>query len=104
MPMYKAQEVLYQLEDVYHEVGRQESLWGVQKHPDGTGGPEWAELAELAKKETDEAEENGTQTWANILKEEFTEVMAADNVRDLLPELTQLAAVCMSWVRDINDR
>lgn len=88
--------------DVRHEVGEQIDKWGIQSHPNGTGGEGPRRLAALAKRDTDEAAEKGESTWRKIAEEEFWEAMAEEDTDRLENELIQLAAVCVSWVRDIH--
>ena len=103
--MFDEKGVLESLEDVHREVIRQEFLWGVQMHPDGTGGAEARRQCSNAKKRCEEKMNDGTVTWFDILKEEFYEVFAAEpNSADLQEELTQLCAVAQSWLRTIRNR
>lgn len=90
--------------DVRHEVGAQIDKWGVQHHPNGTGGEGAKRLAEHAKKITDKAAEAGEQTWKFILNEEVLEAFAEADDDMLEMELVQVAAVAVSWVRDIQAR
>lgn len=103
--MYQAKQVLEQLEDVYTEVARQEALWGVQMHPDGTGGAEARRQCTNARNRCEDAAKKGTLTYWDILKEEFFEAGAAEpNSAELIEELTQLCAVAQSWIRTIRNR
>jgi hypothetical protein len=90
--------------DIVSEMDRQVTLWGVQSWPDGTGGDVSAHLARTAKHLCDTAKKNNHMTWLDILYEEFAECRAANSAPELREELVQLAAVCASWVRDIDTR
>lgn len=90
------------LSNVEDEVNRQINLWGIQSHPFGTES-KWSELADLAKSKNDEKVKDGTLTWAGILLEELLEALGEDvNIKDLRTELVQTAAVCVSWINDID--
>lgn len=105
---------------VQTEVGRQEEQWGLKSWQDGTGPAEhvlaafagWMyagaqELANVARNEADALEANGQVTWLDLLLEEVLESAAErpdlDN-RELDRELTQVAAVCVSWLKDRERR
>lgn len=78
-------------------------MWGVQKHPDGTGN-QYAEPAFLAKLACDVAAKNGSLTWRMILAEEVLEVFAEPDPVKLQAELVQVAAVCKQWSEAIDRR
>lgn len=89
---------------VAHEMDRQDAKWGDQRqHPDGTG-PDYRGLAQMAKRETDEAARNGTLTWRHILLEEMFEAFSETDPALLIEELTQCAAVCATWINAIHSR
>ncbi len=102
--------------DVLAEVGtereRQESVWGEQNHPDGTGPNlgAWgrygsmSELASEARRVCDRHAAAGTLTWFHILREEYAEAMAEDDPAKLRAELIQVAAVAVQWVAAIDRR
>jgi hypothetical protein len=105
---------------ILKEVGRQEREWGVQSWPEGTGpetrpiealGP-WhddrsGEVADAQRRECHALKVNGHLTWWDILLEEVLEAAAErpdlDN-QDLDKELTQAAAVIVSWLKDRERR
>jgi hypothetical protein len=87
--------------DTEKEIARQIELWGVQSHPFGTNS-KWLELAELAKQKTDAKASDGTLTWKDILLEELLEALGEEAIPTLREELIQTAAVCLSWVNDID--
>ena len=93
--------------EVADEMAAQVERWGIQSHPDGTGPVHQrtaATAAGLAKVICDDAFKHGTGTWAHILTEEFHEALAEADTAALRAELIQVAAVCASWVRDIDRR
>lgn len=116
------------LADVREERARQNSKWGEQNHPDGTGPdvsplvgigqatPRSAfrdfvveiltaeQLALYATKATDTNAHRGTVTWADILLEEVFEALAESNTLPLRTELIQVAAVATQWVEAIDRR
>lgn len=102
--MYRPDVILELQEDAFYEVERQQELWGVQEHPDGTGSDEFKELADQARVACDTTHEAGEGTWATILLEEIYEALAEDDVQRLLVELTQAQAVILSWQRAIRTR
>lgn len=77
--------------------------WGEQRHPDGTGAwnrpkaDKYREYCELAF-------DRGQGTWAHILLEEVYEALAESDEVLLRAELVQVAAVCLSWIEDIDSR
>lgn len=88
----------------YYEVERQENLWGIQSHPDGTGSEEIKALAEQIKAAVDAADADGSITWAHIYLEEVAEALAETKAPALLEELDQCNAVVLSWQRDVHTR
>lgn len=102
------------LNEVSEERVRQESKWGEQNHPNGTG-PEYVcwpavasasntyeNLANRAKTSTDTAAEHGGLTYADIFLEEVFEAMAESDPAKLRAELIQCAAVAAAWVEKID--
>src|SRR5690554_2633385 len=101
---------------VTREVGAQERRWGLKSWPEGTGPTaypiaplaRWVnanapELAEVWKAEADILEANQAVTWWDLLLKEVLEVAAEDpslENQDLDTKLTQVAAVCVSWLKD----
>lgn len=81
----------------------QDKKWGIQNHPDGTGG-DYIIFADYHKNVCDEAHKTGTQTWLNILKEEVYEAFAEEDSSKLEKELIQVAAVAVSWIEAIRRR
>lgn len=102
---------------VLAERRRQDRKWGEpHEQPDGTGPYSLpllnilgemitaSELAERAKRATDEAITEGRVTLADILLEEVFEALAEEAADPLTTELTQVAAVCVKWARIITER
>jgi hypothetical protein len=87
------------------ERDRQNTKWGEQNHPMGTGiGPYWAERAEVEKQVNDYRVERGTLTWLDILAEEVYEAFAESDLYKLRTELIQVAAVAVAWVEALDRR
>lgn len=86
------------------EMGNQIEKWGEQHHPDGTGGETARREADVAKALTDSNAQFGKLTWKDILNEEVKEAFAETNRLPLRAELIQVAAVALSWARDIDGR
>ncbi len=87
------------LAEIHEEVLAQLDQWGHQNHPNGTGGSTARLNRTNAHKavEAAAAADDGSLTWAMILREEFTEALAETDIDQLNIELTQIAAVCVSW-------
>lgn len=93
------------LAEIDDERARQDEKWGDQSHlPDGTGQPVAATIALYAKEACDQATEEGTLTWADILEEEAWEVFAEEDETNLERELIQVAAVAVAWVEALRKR
>jgi hypothetical protein len=93
------------LAEVAVERQMQDDQWGEQNHPDGTG--QWVHertSAELARAACQRAADEGTLTWAHILREEVTEALAESDPARLRAELVQVAAVAAAWVEAIDRR
>lgn len=95
-------EILAEVDD---ERARQIEKWGDQSHlPDGTGQPMAATIALYAKEACDQATDEGSLTWADILEEEAWEVFAEAAPEALERELIQVAAVAVAWVEALRGR
>lgn len=92
------------LVDMQLERIRQDAKWGVQRHPDGTGAPSWAEIAQMAKSDCARAVKNGNLTWRQILLEEIYEAFTEKDAARLREELIQSGAVIAAWVEAIDSR
>ncbi len=92
------------LEAVSHEVAYQVARFGIQSLPDGIGQEGDATAEMLAKIACDIATSANNCTWRHVLTEEFREALNAADLEKLQEELTQVAAVCVSWIRDIEGR
>lgn len=91
-------------QDVRGEIERQDEKWGEQNHPDGTGSPMDAGIANLCRGDVDLATEAGELTWRLIATEEFAEALAETDPDKLRAELIQCAAVFMQWAAAIDRR
>lgn len=88
--------------DLLQERARQDKKWGEQNHPNGTGGHLAFKLAEWAKSECDEANDEDRQTWKLILQEEVYEAFAESDPDKLRAELVQVIAVATAWVEYLD--
>jgi len=106
------------LAQVVQERTRQDAKWGEQNHPSGTGGyVRWAAqiardddastICRTARRDTDNSARNGGVTWRQILLEEVAEAFAEAHdpwSSTLSAELTQVAAVAISWLGALERR
>ncbi|MGI5271191.1 NUDIX hydrolase [Nonomuraea sp. CA-218870] len=82
----------------------QDRQWGVQEGlADGTG-PRGGDAAARARRETERASREGRLTWRHILEEEVLEAFAEEDPDRLRAELTQVAAVAVKWLQDLDRR
>jgi 8-oxo-dGTP pyrophosphatase MutT (NUDIX family) len=89
------------LRQVAEERRRQQSLYGIQDLPSGTG-PEHADRAERAKARVDAA--GAALTWMDLALEEVWEACAADTDEELYAELIQAGAVLVQWAQSLRAR
>jgi hypothetical protein len=92
------------LAEVQAEMKRQIDLWGVQSHPSGTGYAGSGDALAFARDNFEKCTKNNMLTWHEILEEEVHEAYAETDLSKLRTELIQVAAVALSWVRDIDGR
>lgn len=90
------------LRAVAEEREAQDAKWGEQNHPDGTGLPEDAANANLAREICQRAFATGQGTFADILTEEVMEAFAETDKAKLREELIQVAAVAVAWAEKID--
>ncbi|MEV6819813.1 NUDIX domain-containing protein [Nocardiopsis dassonvillei] len=84
------------LEEIARERRRQQSLYGVQDLPAGTG-PEHSAQAARAKARVDQAGDD--LTWWDLAYEELCEARAATTDEELRAELVQTCAVLVQWAQ-----
>lgn len=91
------------------ECQRQQEKWGQQNWPSllEVEPDKICHEYKIAKEATykqvvETAYANGTLTWADILMEEIAEAISTTNPEDLKTELTQCAAVIVSWIESID--
>jgi hypothetical protein len=94
------------LNEVFVERDRQETKWGEQDIPDGTG-PEWEFAvhplsADLAKTRCGAAMLTSKNTYALITVAETAAALAETDKRKLRVKLIQCAAVFVAWVEKID--
>jgi hypothetical protein len=90
------------LGDIAAERRRQDEKWGVQTHPNGTGGARFERLAGHYREECKERHADGVGTWADILAEEYFEALAESDPVKLRGELVQVAAVAAGWIENLD--
>lgn len=97
--------------DIAAERAWQHEKWGEQNHPNGTGPDASpmlcspftnAQLAGIAKRQSNQRAASGTVTYADILVEEVCEALAESDPAKLRAELVQVAAVAAQWVEAID--
>lgn len=96
--------------EIAAERSLQETVWGEQNHPNGTGPdtrllgnlPVYGRLRDQCKTRTDTNTAAGTVTFADILLEEVFEALAEADPAKLRTELVQVAAVAAQWVEAID--
>jgi hypothetical protein len=114
-PVDASTSLLDSLVDTIAEINRQNRKWGEQNHPDGTGprsyplhGISGLFHAETIRDETREltgyAFNHGFGTWADILREEFFEALAEEDLVRLRTELLQVAGVAIQWAAAVGRR
>lgn len=91
-------------QDVDEERTRQDAKWGVQDHPDGTGGEFYKFHSNSHRTAADSAAKAGSLTWRHVLIEEMFEAFAETDPAKLREELVQCSAVCQSWCEAIDRR
>lgn len=93
------------LQEVANERLAQHAQWGEQNHPDGVYVTRTSlNREDEARRECQSAFQRGQGTWEHILREEFTEAVAAHDVPALRAELVQVAAVAVAWIEAIDRR
>lgn len=90
------------LDEVLAERVRQDARWGVQSHPDGTGGPHRVVAANEARQQYELAAADGALTYLHIMEEEVREAFAETDAPTLRAELIQVAAVAVQWVEKLD--
>jgi hypothetical protein len=90
------------LDEISAELTRQDSLWGEQNHPDGTGGPVRRQMANAQRDLCELKAQRGEVTYRDILAEEVAEAFAESYPTRLREELIQVAAVAVAWIEAID--
>jgi hypothetical protein len=83
--------------------GRQDTKWGEQNHPDGTG-PQFVNRAAYERIRTETAAIDGTLTFRHVLAEEVAEAYAENDPERPRAELVQVAATAACWIQAIDRR
>lgn len=101
------------LAEVQAERERQDTKWGEQNHPDGTGPRTAAivgmlchadEAATYGRAACQAAARKGETTWRLVLAEKVLEALAESDPALLRAELIQVAAVATAWAAAIDRR
>lgn len=96
------------LGEVSEERVRQECLWGEQNHPMGTGAEVnlfGYQIKDLLDFVTSFNDDNDNPFWGTILLEEVLEALIEpEGSPDLRKELTQVAAVAVAAIEDLDRR
>lgn len=104
------------LERVFQERTRQVSTYGHNTDLEDGTGPEtrWAlpassnsarDLEQMFRQDyEDYEEETGKPTWVHLVREEIAEAFQETDPALLAAELTQVAALCVSWVEKLETR
>jgi NTP pyrophosphatase (non-canonical NTP hydrolase) len=94
--------------EIFHEITnerrRQDQLFGVQDHADGTGHPDYVNAAHTARLTVATLNSFGAITWLSVLTEEVCEAFAETDPDKLREELIQVAAVAVAWAEAIDRR
>jgi hypothetical protein len=103
LPLSPTSQTNIVLREVMDERMAQNTKWGEQNHPDGTGLPydiAWASI-DRAK-----CQANGpdTDNWRDILQKEVSEAFAEVDPVKLRNEVLQIAAVAVAWIEAIDRR
>lgn len=80
-----------------HEREAQDRKWGQQNHPSFLNDIERKLVADLGHSYQDRLEGGGGVSWFAILMEELGELARARK-GEIIPELTQVAAVTQAWL------
>ncbi|MFE4051210.1 hypothetical protein [Streptomyces sp. YIM B13518] len=103
-PNHRANSTPQVLVEVGYERTRQDSKFGEQNHPDGTGLPVYQHSANRYRDHADRAAASGVLAWRDVLLEEVHEALAESDPEKLRTELVQVAAVAVAWVEAIDRR
>ena len=83
------------------ERAAQDAKWGVTDLPSGAGDA-WLGATQASRARCDEADANGTTTWAMVLEEETLEALSESDPAKLREELLQVAAVAVAWIESLD--
>jgi hypothetical protein len=92
------------LHEIEQERAAQNTKWGEQNHPDGTGGACRCRAADEQRRWTNMQAAEKTLTWTDVLEEEVAEALAETDPAKLRAELIQIAAVAAAWAEAIDRR
>lgn len=102
------------LEDVFKERTRQVAQYGHNETLESGTGPEsrWLgpytndgakEIEVTLRRDYEEfEEETGNPTWVHLVREELAEAFVETDPKLLAEELTQVAALCVSWIEKLR--
>jgi hypothetical protein len=92
------------LQQVLIERIAQDTKWGEQNHPDGTGYDGSDRHADFWRQRCQDAFADGEGTWGHVLLEEVFEAIAENDPAKLRTELVQVAAVAVAWIEALDRR
>ena len=99
------QEKLNILADIAAERVRQIDKWGEERDlPDGTKFPGSRDMAVAFREDCQSRFDKNIGTWSDILLEEVYEALDESDWHKLRAELIQVAAVCVAWIEDGDER
>ena len=109
-------ETIAVLDEVFDERVRQVARYGQNDDLDNGTGPDAEWLTPFTTDTATDIEENlraeyeasekktGKPTWMHLIREEIAEAFQEDDPERLAEELTQVAALCVSWVETLRKK
>ncbi|WP_181312491.1 hypothetical protein [Nocardioides campestrisoli] len=82
----------------------QNQRYGAQHHEDGTGYGYLRRNAEKAARECDSHRAAGRLSWRLLLRKQYRQALAEDDLLQLRRQLIRVAATACAWVEDIDSR
>lgn len=92
------------LDEVAQERAWRKTRWANQSFPDGTGTRAAREAAEEARRWRQTASRTDNLRWRDMLTEEVYGAFAESDPARLRARLTNVAAVAVAWIEDLESR